>query len=329
MGKVALKVAKRVVLALLSILALLSALSAPSAPSPALVLAQEAVKSVATVYRDGWVHVKVEAAVDPTEPSATLQLLSSSINNVLVTDEGGGPLAYDVRGANITVYTLGASKVVLEYDTVALTSMTAGVWTISFTSPYPLTLVLPENATIMYFNAPPSSIKSEGAGGGSRLVLELSPGSWEISYVLEAPIISPPPSPAPPTTPPQGGAQPPQQPSPPILLPNALMLAVGAMVVVAVALSLFLLKRRGGVARVVSSATCLGALDEGEAKVVELLRLKGGGALEAEIREALGLPKTTAWRLVRRLERKGLVVVRKVGNQNVVELRGVAEKELR
>jgi len=329
MGKVALKVAKRVVLALLSILALLSALSAPSAPSPALVLAQEAVKSVATVYRDGWVHVKVEAAVDPTEPSATLQLLSSSINNVLVTDEGGGPLAYDVRGANITVYTLGVSKVVLEYDTVALTSMTAGVWTISFTSPYPLTLVLPENATIMYFNAPPSSIKSEGAGGGSRLVLELSPGSWEISYVLEAPIISPPPSPAPPTTPPQGGAQPPQQPSPPILLPNALMLAVGAMVVAAVALSLFLLKRRGGVARVVSSATCLGALDEGEAKVVELLRLKGGGALEAEIREALGLPKTTAWRLVRRLERKGLVVVRKVGNQNVVELRGVAEKELR
>jgi uncharacterized membrane protein len=293
----------RAVLALLSILALLSALSAPS---PALVLAQEAVKSVATVYRDGWVHVKVEAAVDPTEPSATLQLLSSSINNVLVTDEGGEPLAYDVKGANITIYTLGASKVVLEYDTVALTSMTAGVWTISFTSPYPLTLILPENATIMYFNAPPSSIRSEGSGHGSRLVLELSPGSWEISYVLEAPIIS----------------QPPQQPSPPILLPNALMLAVGAMVVAATALSLFLLKRRGGVARAVSRATCLEALDGDEVKVVELLRSKGGRALEAEIREALDLPKTTAWRLVRRLEKKGLVVVRKIGNQNSVELIG-------
>jgi uncharacterized membrane protein len=53
-----------------------------------------------------------------------------------------------------------------------------------------------------------------------------------------------------------------------------------------------------------------------------LLRSKGGRALEAEIREALGLPKTTAWRLVRRLEKKGLVVVRKVGSQNVVEIRG-------
>jgi uncharacterized membrane protein len=299
-----------------------------------MVLAQGAVKTTATIYRDGWVHVKVETAVDPTEPSTTLQLLSNSIHNVLVLDEGGEPLAYDVKGTNITVYTLGASKVVLEYDTIALTSMTAGVWTVSFTSPYPLTLILPENATIMYFNAPPSSIKSEG----SRLVLELSPGSWEISYVLEAPIISPPPSPAPPITPPQGGAQPPQQvqPSPPspqpsqpsearppILLPNALMLAVGA-IVVAIALSLVLLKRRGGIARAVG----LEALDKDEMKVIELLRSKGGRALEAEIREALGLPKTTAWRLVRRLEKKGLVVVRKVGNQNVVELRSVVEREM-
>jgi uncharacterized membrane protein len=63
-------------------------------------------------------------------------------------------------------------------------------------------------------------------------------------------------------------------------------------------------------------------------KVIELLRSKGGRALEAEIREALGLPKTTAWRLVRRLEKKGLVVVRKVGNQNVVELRSVVEREM-
>jgi uncharacterized membrane protein len=31
---------------------------------------------------------------------------------------------------------------------------------------------------------------------------------------------------------------------------------------------------------------------------------------------------------VRRLEKKGLVVVRKVGNQNVVELRSVVEREM-
>jgi uncharacterized membrane protein len=258
-------------------------------------------RATMTVYRDGWVHVNVEVIVDPTEPSTTFQLLSSSVNNVLVIDEEGEPLAYDVSGTNITVYTLGASKVVLEYDTIALTSMSAGVWTTSFTTPHPLTLILPENATIIYFNAPPSSIKSEGA----RLALELSPGSWEISYVLEAPTISPPP---------QGGTRPPQQ--APLFPANALVLAVG-VIVVAITLSLFLLKRRGGVARAIG----LEALDEDEVKVIEVLRSRGGRALEVEIREALGLPKTTAWRLVRRLEKKGLVVVRKVGNQNVVELR--------
>ena len=100
-------------------------------------------------------------------------------------------------------------------------------------------------------------------------------------------------------------------------------MAVGA-IVVAIALSLVLLKRRGGIARAVG----LEALDKDEMKVIELLRSKGGRALEAEIREALGLPKTTAWRLVRRLEKKGLVVVRKVGNQNVVELRSVVEREM-
>jgi uncharacterized membrane protein len=282
---------------LVTSIALLALLSALAAQAHAQGYAVQG--AIATVYRDGWVHVRVEAVVDPTEPSATLQLLSSSIHNVLALDEGGEPLAYDVKGMNITVYTLGASKVVLEYDTIALTSMSAGVWTISFTSPYPLTLILPENATIMYFNAPPSSIKSEGG----RLALELSPGSWEISYVLEAPTISPPP-----TTPP------PQQ--APLFPANALVLAVG-VIVVAITLSLFLLKRRGGVARAIG----LEALDEDEVKVIELLRSRRGRALEVEIREALGLPKTTAWRLVRRLERKGFVVVRKVGNQNVVELR--------
>ena len=259
--------------------------------------------AIATVYRDGWVHVRVEAVVDPTEPSITLTLLSSSIHNVLVLDEEGEPLAYDVDKANMTIYTLGASKVVLEYDTEALTSKSAGVWTISFTTSYPLTLILPENATIMYFNAPPSSIKSEGG----RLVLELSGGSWEISYVLEAPTISPP----------QGGTPPPQQ----APFTYLLMAAVG-VVTIATALSLTLLRRRAKVVK----ATSLEGIDENEAKAIEVLRAKGGRALEVEIREALALPKTTAWRLVRRLERKGLVVVRKVGGQNVVELRDVERR---
>ena len=38
----------------------------------------------------------------------------------------------------------------------------------------------------------------------------------------------------------------------------------------------------------------------------------------AEIRNQFGLPKSTAWRLMRRLEREELVEITKFGNQNMV-----------
>jgi uncharacterized membrane protein len=45
---------------------------------------------------------------------------------------------------------------------------------------------------------------------------------------------------------------------------------------------------------------------------------KGGEALLAEIRQRFDLPKSTAWRLVKRLEREELVQIVKFGNQNLV-----------
>jgi len=44
--------------------------------------------------------------------------------------------------------------------------------------------------------------------------------------------------------------------------------------------------------------------------------------LEAEIRERFpGLPRTTAWRLIRRLEKMEIVIVKKIGLQNQIELK--------
>ncbi|RLI29372.1 MAG: hypothetical protein DRO46_02745 [Candidatus Hecatellales archaeon] len=47
----------------------------------------------------------------------------------------------------------------------------------------------------------------------------------------------------------------------------------------------------------------------------------GGQAFEAEIRSHFRLPKTTVWRMIKRLEREGLVEVSKVGGQNLVKIR--------
>ncbi|MDQ4074566.1 MAG: hypothetical protein M3162_09740, partial [Thermoproteota archaeon] len=62
-------------------------------------------------------------------------------------------------------------------------------------------------------------------------------------------------------------------------------------------------------------------LKQEDRQVLRFIAEKGGTAFESEIRNKFILPKTTLWRLVRRLERENLVKVRKTGVQNLIELR--------
>jgi len=55
--------------------------------------------------------------------------------------------------------------------------------------------------------------------------------------------------------------------------------------------------------------------------VLDFLVEKEGAAFESEIRSKFQLPKTTIWRLVKRLEREELVEIRKAGGQNLIKLR--------
>jgi uncharacterized membrane protein len=54
---------------------------------------------------------------------------------------------------------------------------------------------------------------------------------------------------------------------------------------------------------------------------VNYLAEKGGEAFESEIRDRFQLPKTTVWRLVKRLEREDLVEVKKAGGQNLIRIK--------
>jgi uncharacterized membrane protein len=56
-------------------------------------------------------------------------------------------------------------------------------------------------------------------------------------------------------------------------------------------------------------------------QVLQFLAEKEGAAFESEIRGKFLLPKTTIWRLVKRLEREELVEIRKAGGQNLIKLR--------
>jgi len=55
-------------------------------------------------------------------------------------------------------------------------------------------------------------------------------------------------------------------------------------------------------------------------EAIEFIALAGGEVFEAELREKFKLPKSTAWRMVKRLKREGFVEVVKVGGQNLVRL---------
>ena len=56
-------------------------------------------------------------------------------------------------------------------------------------------------------------------------------------------------------------------------------------------------------------------------EVLKFLAEKEGAAFESEIRSKFQIPKTTIWRLVKRLEREELVEIRKAGGQNLIKLR--------
>lgn len=56
-------------------------------------------------------------------------------------------------------------------------------------------------------------------------------------------------------------------------------------------------------------------------QVLRFLAEKEGAAFESEIRGRFRLPKTTIWRLVKRLEREEIIEIRKAGGQNLIKLR--------
>jgi uncharacterized membrane protein len=58
-----------------------------------------------------------------------------------------------------------------------------------------------------------------------------------------------------------------------------------------------------------------------EVQVVRFLAEKNGSAFEAELYERLQLPRTTTWRLIKRLERMEIVDTKKSRRQNIVSIR--------
>ena len=132
------------------------------------------------IYRDGLVRVTQTLSVNETVPAVTLPLLSSSVDNFIVLDENQTILDYDVDGTDLTVLTLGATGVSIQYDTDSLTKKDSNVWTFLVDTPYNLTVQLPEDSTLVYLSGNLTAIESEE----DQLALTLFPDQWEVSYIF-------------------------------------------------------------------------------------------------------------------------------------------------
>ncbi len=254
-----------------------------------------------TVYRDGVVHVTHTVTVDELTPEITLSLLSSSVENLIVLDEDNLTVDYDINEDDLTVFTLGAESISVEYDSIALTSKEAEVWTLVADTPYTSSVFLPQNSTVIYLNMMPTAIDTSGTG----IKLALYPGQWEISYVMPLTSID--------GTDDNGTSA--------TTIPiDYLIVAVVAVVAVVISAILIIRRRRGP--NVEKTVKAYPQLKKEDKEVIEFLAEKGGQAFEAEIRERFpDMPRTSLWRLVRRLERLEIVEIKKIGLENQVQLK--------
>ena len=214
---------------------------------------------------------------------------------VFVVDEEGVPLDYNLtENQTLLVESLGSTHLEVIYHTNSITSKLGEVWTVNFSAMAGSTcLTIPENSIVVGLSDVPDSITTrENAttlefGGASQI--------W-VSYVLS---LSPSP---PPLTPPQA--------------PSSLRYLIPLAAGLGALLSLFALRLRSRRVRV-----DLRELSYVDRLLLDELRKRGGEAYQAELAKGLGLPKTTAWRHIRSLERLGLIEVSKVEEMNYIKLK--------
>jgi uncharacterized membrane protein len=284
---------------LFSLLALYASSSLALADDPA------TLKSLTLrAYLDGYVQVIHELDVDESSPSVNVILLGEP-QGLLVVDEQELLLDFSLADFLVSVDSLGCSWMRTSYFTQDLTSKTGKYWTLRASVPINTTVVLPEEASIISLNAVPDLIESSG----DQTTLVMPAGLVEISYVAERIF----------TEEPTGG-----------ISSWLLFVAVTLLLILIVAGAVWFLRRRipkppketeAGSVDVEKLLDREKDLRQEEVQVIRFLAEQNGSAFEAELYERLALPRTTTWRLLKRLEKMEIVEIRKTRRQNIVSVR--------
>lgn len=241
------------------------------------------------VYRDGYVRVTHILFANSGEP-VEIPLLGEP-EEMVVVDEKEEPVYYVVENLTLNIFPLNDGTIIVTYYTPFLTTKSGAFWTISFNSTFPTVLTLPGNASLISINSVPDKVTPVG----SSLILELSPGVWNITYII-----------TPVEEPYEGGGKASGFPA------GLIYVAYFMIAMLLIGILYYAGRRRKGKG--------VKGLKPEDREIVEFLRKAGGFAYESEIQKSLALPKTSAWRAIKRLERLGIVKVTKEDGRNKVTL---------
>lgn len=234
------------------------------------------------IYRDGVAHVKISIKLNEELYYIRLPLLGGIISNIIVYDENKELLNYEINDNEIEIYSLESKLITLEYDTHDLTFKSRELWTLKIDAPFEIDVTFPDGAIIMGINTLPKQIAIED----SKIKMVLNPGYYEIDYIIPISYTEP-------------------------MIEGKVLLiftiiATSIIVILAVITILKRKKIEGG---------------KEEEKILNFIKKNKGRVLEAEIRAAFPeIPRTTLWRMLKRLEKRGVIKIKKIGLQNLVEL---------
>ncbi|UCF44848.1 MAG: hypothetical protein JSW44_03530, partial [Candidatus Bathyarchaeota archaeon] len=256
-----------------------------------------------TVYLDGFVLINHELELNQTYPSVNVTLLGETYEELLVVDEENLPLDYSVATSEVIIYSLNATQIKVSYFTPDLTSKTGKYWTLSAEASTKARVILPENASIISLNIVPELIESSNG----QFSLVMPSGTIEITYIAAHNLYQ--------------------------YTPNyetwQLIAIVSFPTIAFIEFALWFLRRKKPPQpKEIRDEVDVDKLFEREkylrpeeVHAIRFLAEKHGTAFEAELYEKLNLPRTTTWRLLKRLEKMEIVDIRKSRRQNIVSIR--------
>jgi len=277
-----------------------------------------------SLFPDGSAHIFYELESDPLFPDTIVTLFGSSIENLVVEDENGFLLSAETYQNNPNIFeieTLGASTILINYDTYSLVSKNGKVWTFAINAPTEFSLLMPKNSLVVGMTTFPIDMNEED----SRTKMLLPPGSVELTYFLtiaesaqENPIVQTEDSPQ-----------------------SSIIIAIGGIIAAAIIGIVFKFRKKSikitpeqlsekteeteeqfNLENVLADEN----VRDDDKEIIKFIHENGGQVFESDLRKKFLQPRTTMWRAVKRLERQGKIVISKKDQQNLIKLQKQEEE---